>query len=120
VNEGEPKATSQKGVKFADGVNPGFGTESSEGEEMRSPPPPSILQMEKLKLKKLKKKRDRAKRKLKLKEIQAANSELDFLADVPPPPSSSFPFCHPGILYQVCPQYAGNFFIQLFVVHVEN
>jgi len=102
----DSEASSKKAVKFVDGINPGFGTESSDGEEMRmSPPPPSVLEKEKLRVKQLKKKHERAKRKQKMKEEKKAAKEVD-LTTVPPPPSSAFPFCHPGILYQVYPHYA--------------
>lgn len=71
--------------------------------------------MEKLKLKKLKRKRDRAKKRLLLKEKEAA--EFDQLGAIPPPPSAPYPFCHPGILYQVCPQYAGEYFFKRSQIH---
>ncbi len=112
----EPKKKT-KGVKFADGIDPGYGTPDMDEEELGgSPPPPSILQREKLKLKKLKRKRDRAKRKLQLRKKLEPELPRDSFHQIPPPPKSPFPFCHPGILYQVCPQYAGEFYMKQHVV----
>lgn len=80
-------------------MDPGCGTSSSGGEEMASPPPafgqdPVLDAQIKKKLKKKKKKK---------KLIEEAD-----LFTPPSCPASPYPFCHPGILYQVCPQYAGN------------
>jgi len=109
---------------------------------MRSPPPPSILQLEKQKLKDLKRRKRNKKSSSKSKEIDAdgldsteiptdestiievkdnnvvqkrkrkkekkKTEEIIDEDSLPLPPASPFPYCHPGILYQVCPQYAGK------------
>lgn len=95
-----------KSVKFKDGINPGDGTSSSGGEDMHSPPPPSS-EKEKVPPKKKKKSSSSKKRKQKLKSSGLGDDCID--GETPPPkPSTPYPFCPPGILYQVCPQYAGE------------
>lgn len=62
IEEGETtNSNNKKSVKFADGISPGEGTSPSAGEELSSPPPPTLPKEKRYKktrvLKKSKKKK---------------------------------------------------------------
>lgn len=94
-------------VQFKDGINPGDGTSSSGGEEMASPPPPSADAAPPPKKVKIKRKK-----KVKVKPPKEKRDTEDNPTEdpIPPPPKPDvpYPFCPPGILYQVNLPYASK------------
>lgn len=80
--------------------------------------------------KKSKQKKKRRKSSKKVKEYakppaKQVHTIVDPLPnDPPPPPSTPYPYCPPGILYQVCPQYASEsssiYFEKIVRVHMKK
>lgn len=109
-----------RGVTFKDGVNPGNGTSSSGGEEMASPPPPSDDPSQGPKKIKIKRKKKVKVKSPKVKEEIREDVPADEEVSPPPAPSGPYPYCPPGILYQVNLPYASKFQIYLFYfVHIR-
>ena len=82
----EEAASKRKKVVFADSINPGDGTSSSDGEDLPPPrsPPPGPIEPQKVKIKK-KVKRRRMKRRIPGDDF---DPEFDILPPPPPPPGS--------------------------------